>query len=120
MERPKGKPTFPIAEAKAEAQRNRIAYKFRQNYGQDVEPGSESDDDTSEEEETKMFLQQQEDANQEDLAEQDRLAEEETRILGTGFGGQNVPLPNEIPKDFMKHFHSGGWFCRLSRAVEGE
>ena len=45
---PGGKPTFPIAEAKAEAAKHRIVQTFRQTYEQDIEPGEESDDDESE------------------------------------------------------------------------
>ena len=55
--------------------------------------------------------------------EQDNQEEdtsEESRIIGTGFGGQNAPLAKEIPEDFVKHFRLGGWFYRLPRAAEGE
>ena len=44
----------------------------------------------------------------------------EARAVGTGFGGQNAPLPKEIPKHLHEHFRLGGWFCRFPRAPEGE
>ena len=106
---PNGRPTFPIAEAQVAAKKERIVQRIRQSYDNDVEPGEEETDDESEDEETKQFFQEQADAQQGEANQQEEDERREARVVGTGLGGQNAPLPKEIPKHLLEHFRLGGW-----------
>ena len=81
---PKGPPTFPIAEARAAAQKERLAEKFRQGYEEHIDPGTESEDTESEDEETATFFQRQAKEREEEMTEQTRTNAEDERIICAG------------------------------------
>ena len=78
---PNGPLSFPIAEGKISAQKERIAQRFRQNYNNSVGPGDEETDDESEDEETTRFFQEQADAQQDEETQQEEEERREARII---------------------------------------
>ena len=112
---PKGAPTFPLAEARLESQKEKLAQQFKKNYSEQIDPGEETEDDESEDEESRAIYEQQRKVGgsqvdkdfEDDLFDDARGpldSEDEDATIGSGFGGQNAPQPQAIPKDFIKHF----------------
>ena len=104
---PKGPPTFPLAAAKAESQKEQLADRYRQGAAEQIDPGSESEDDESEDEEMKAInaKQRKERKNaassssgaihEPDFSDDENVSADN---IGTVFVGQNATLPKSTPE----------------------